>query len=965
MVDDTEEANPLAETVTATAVSDTNWTEADVEAGTADLGQGSTIARYEIRGELGRGGMGTVYRADDPRLGREVAIKLLRGRGVTSDVGTKRLQREAQALAKLSHPNIVAVYDLDTHDDQVFIAMELVEGVTLRDWLKQGKRPLKEVVAAFAEAGAGLAAAHAEGLVHRDFKPANVIVGNDGRIRVLDFGLAGLLEADADVEQTDVDVASGNPQTLTRHGAIMGTPAYMAPEQHQGAGAVPATDQFAFCVALYEAVYQQHPYGGSTAAEIARRVTDGARVPTPDDKGAPGWLRELLLKGMAAEPGARFETMKDLLAELTMDRSPRRRGPLLVAAGAVGLGIAGIVAFSLASSGKSRNNGNEQPSVVDSCSGVARKLDEAWNPSLKAALNKNAPERVRGAVVARLDKYANTWREHRLKVCKQRDEAYSSRVQCLDGARAALKSVVGILSTAKAHVFDNAAGVLNNLPAIEECDRPAAAVNWHVAPADDNAAKERVRIKAKTTRAMTLRGTNPKKARSLAKELEEELPRMTDPLARAHALRGVAMISKKAKGAEPLLRRAIVDAIAVRDEVHVVLCYSDLIGGLLDRRLFKVAIREADLAAAHNERMKQFVKTWPTMGVWYSLFGGRIAMMRGLIEMRRGKPLAAIPHHEKSVRLWEKTAKTHPAQLTQGLNNLADALRTTGQYGAAIKMFDRAVVLSEKEKLVDLNAYLTVLSNRAATNVSAGWLRAALGDFSKALALAGNRSIAGSLAYNLAGLYALTGELKKSEKNLEFAKKLWLKLVGPKHHLTHVAELLTCTIERHRGDTKKALTVCNNAVAGLSKKVGAGHPYVASARVELALVLVDRRKYAAGRGHAKKALAIYAKTTGLKTMEAGVAQAALGRALMKMGNSHAVAAGKQLRAAIATFDGLKLPSHPSVIPPLVDLAELLLRQGDKTGAHAITTRALTIANAPAAVIADKQLKRLKALAKQR
>jgi len=275
---------------------------------------GSFLGRYQILGPLGAGGMGVVYRARDAELGRDVAVKLVTTTGASSDTLATRLMREAQALAQLSHPNVVSVYDVGRVEDGVFLAMELVAGDTGEAWIK--KRPSwREALQVFRDAGRGLAAAHKVGLVHRDFKPANLILGADGRVRVLDFGLArtaqsGLHDApdleslgddamtwsgDAPASSDEVaardarlPASSGkaastpsvtpkdsvrDPMTsserrlletpLTQVGAIVGTPPYMAPEQHLGGGCDARTDQFSFCVAFYQALYGERPFDGA------------------------------------------------------------------------------------------------------------------------------------------------------------------------------------------------------------------------------------------------------------------------------------------------------------------------------------------------------------------------------------------------------------------------------------------------------------------------------------------------------------------------------------------------------------------------------------------------------------------------------------------------------------------------------------------------------------------------------
>ncbi|HET6583005.1 MAG TPA: serine/threonine-protein kinase, partial [Nannocystaceae bacterium] len=228
------------------------------------LARGTTLGRYVVLERIGSGGMGVVYAAYDPQLDRKVALKLLHAREERDgdSGGRARVLREAQAMARLSHPNVVAVHDVGVVDDTLFVAMEFVEGVTLGHFIAAGSRRWNEVLDVFEPAGRGLAAAHAAGLVHRDFKPDNVMIGNDGRVRVMDFGLA---RAAAEITTESSEGSGGSivelsgVDRLTRTGALVGTPAYMAPELLAGGNADARSDQFAFCVALHRALYGTAP----------------------------------------------------------------------------------------------------------------------------------------------------------------------------------------------------------------------------------------------------------------------------------------------------------------------------------------------------------------------------------------------------------------------------------------------------------------------------------------------------------------------------------------------------------------------------------------------------------------------------------------------------------------------------------------------------------------------------------
>jgi serine/threonine-protein kinase len=277
--------------------------------------------RYTVLEQLGQGGMGVVLAAYDARLDRRVALKLLlpRREARGDEAARARLLREAQAMARLSHPNVVAVYDAGSLEDgHIFIAMEMVEGQTLRQWTKERARSWREVLEAFLAAGRGLAAAHAAGLVHRDFKPENVLVGRDGRVRVTDFGTA-----------------------LTLPGAVPGTPRYLAPELLTGAPADARSDVFAFCVSLHEALFHQYPFPGDTVRERLRAMAQGQLAPLPTRTEVPAWVGRVLREGLSADPRERPPSMEALL--LALSRSPagsRARWLALAASLVVGLGLA-------------------------------------------------------------------------------------------------------------------------------------------------------------------------------------------------------------------------------------------------------------------------------------------------------------------------------------------------------------------------------------------------------------------------------------------------------------------------------------------------------------------------------------------------------------------------------------------------------------------------------------------------
>ncbi|MBS2029277.1 MAG: protein kinase [Deltaproteobacteria bacterium] len=315
----------------------------------ASLQHGEQVGRYVVEEILGVGGMGVVYAARDPSLDRRVAIKVMRN--PEHEPSGARLRREAQAMAKLAHANVVPVFELGEWNGKLFLAMELVEGQTLEIW-RRGKPSPELLVQAFIDAGRGLAAAHAAGVVHRDFKPANVLLGKDGRARVTDFGLArpdgAPLEPRAFSEPMPVE--------LTRTGAMLGTLAYMAPEQLEGKPADARSDQFAWCIGLAEALTGKRPFDGTDAASLHASIARGPRL-----DGVPTAIRRVLARGLSIDPASRFPSMDALLDAL--EATQRRRIARWVAGGAIAL--LGVVMAAVLVSAQKPVASLDAPAVVD------------------------------------------------------------------------------------------------------------------------------------------------------------------------------------------------------------------------------------------------------------------------------------------------------------------------------------------------------------------------------------------------------------------------------------------------------------------------------------------------------------------------------------------------------------------------------------------------------------------------
>ncbi len=302
-----------------------------------ELALGDAVGRYLLVEQLGSGGMGVVFRAKDPQLGRSVAIKVLRDH---TDDRAARLIREAQAMAQLSHENLVVVYDAGTDGGAVFLAMELVDGMSMRQWLGEPGRSWRERLRGVLAAGRGLAAAHAAGIVHRDFKPENVLVDRAGRIKVADFGLARAEQATSPVMMM---APAPNTRDLTRTGSLMGTPAYMSPEQYDGKLADARSDQFALAITAWEAIWDTRPFQGEYLA-LVDAIKEGRieRSSAPAGERVPAQLEAVLRRALAVDPAARFPTVEALLDAIADALRPPRRWPIGVAAGAIAI-AAGVV----------------------------------------------------------------------------------------------------------------------------------------------------------------------------------------------------------------------------------------------------------------------------------------------------------------------------------------------------------------------------------------------------------------------------------------------------------------------------------------------------------------------------------------------------------------------------------------------------------------------------------------------
>ena len=447
------------------------------------------IGRYEILDPIGGGGMGTVYGAFDPQLQRKVALKVLHPRRLNDARAQQRMLVEGRALAKLDHPNIVKVHDVIIEDQQVIVVMELLVGETLERWQAAARRELSEIVSIYAQAAEGLAAAHGVEVIHRDFKPSNAIIGTDGRVRVVDFGLARMSSTD------DVTRAGSDPEQaeLTATGDVLGTLGFSSPEQLAGKMATAASDQFSFCVALHAAFEGTSPFTGTTPAERRTSIERGAITLATDGRRIPPWLRKLVARGLSAQPRDRHASMRDVERELRRARGWRRWRLPLTAAAALGITIASTAALS---------GGEDEPT----CDGGVALTDSAWNAAKRdqvrralQSLGQPYAAVIDERLLGKLDAYVVEWRDTHRSACLAHQRGETSdllldrQMLCLSRRLGDLRAAANVLADVDSDSLPKVMDVASAIPGASSCGDQDA-VQSDVAP--PSTAAMRVQVQA-------------------------------------------------------------------------------------------------------------------------------------------------------------------------------------------------------------------------------------------------------------------------------------------------------------------------------------------------------------------------------------------------------------------------------------------------------------------------------------
>lgn len=423
---------------------------------------GEVLDRYALLDKLGKGGMGVVYRAYDPKLQREVALKIVLRQ---DPVARARIVREARAMAQLRHPNVVSVYDVVETEAGPVLVMPLLRGGNLRKELSRRPKTWRETIQIFVRAGRGLEAAHARGLIHRDFKPDNVLLADDGEVLVTDFGLA---QSSRPGERRNTKTVGGGRD---QPGAVMGTNYYMAPEQHQGGEVGAAADQFGFCASLWEALHGDPPF----RSESAEGYLDAKRAgpPTWSASDVPRRIARAVERGLAFDPQDRWPNIGELLEELDLRSSKRA---WVIGGAAVALGLVGAVWAAAVQS--------EDTAPV--CPDPQTTLDATWNEKAEEHLRSSVmdsglpyAEASADAAIEGINAYAQQWRDAFDSSCRatrvehiQSEDLLDRSMACLEQGRVGLDSVIEELELGETKTLLRQDRVLDTLVDPQRCTDP-------------------------------------------------------------------------------------------------------------------------------------------------------------------------------------------------------------------------------------------------------------------------------------------------------------------------------------------------------------------------------------------------------------------------------------------------------------------------------------------------------------
>ena len=813
--------------------------------------------RYTLVRKLGEGGMGEVYVAYDEQLDRRVAMKLLR-RAAASAAEEQRILREAQALARLSHPNVVQVHDVGRLGDQIFVAMELVVGANLRQWCRAAPRGWREVLDKVSQAGEGLVAAHAAGLIHRDIKPDNLLVGDDGRVRVADFGLARTESAAEPPAEGPPPQGSLLATPLTQAGEVVGTPAYMAPEQFLLAPPDVRCDVYALCVVLYEALYGERPFRGKDWRELAAAVLAGRFTPPPREPPVPGWLVRVITRGLARDPKERYPTVAALLADLRRPLLAARRRWL--AAGGVAALAAGVAL------------GQGVLSRGSPCEGAADAAAAVWTPEradpLRAALEAwgEVGAETWQRTEARVARYVDDLKSMSSERCESyhrgelSDRLYDLGRACVERRRGELEALLGVLASGDREVLARAVQALAGLREVASCGDGEALLARVAppAPGDEEAARALVR-RVDGARAQRLAGRY-QEADAAAAPLVDEARALGYGPATAEALTERALVAMERarwkEAAEVDLPEALSLAEAAgADDLRL----AALIAWV--RALGRVEGKGAALVEVAERSALALVER---LGAAGRRIHGQALLAAGEAYLERGDQARADDRLSQAQRILEVFGDEAAAELGEVLNDLAIVRLKQRRYAEAHAAYDRAREL----------------------------LARAQGPHHPNL---------GFLANNEGRAFDKEGDPRTARERFAQALALWEPFYGPDHPNTLIAVTHLARISLALDDLAAARAYAERSVESRGRAEGAEHASLVHPLLLLARVGLRDGRPAAAAAAAARALAIQERTYGADSpklrealvvaAEAALADARAADALALAERAHGLAEG--------------------------------------------------------------------------
>ncbi len=871
------------------------------------------FGRFRVIEKLGEGGMGVVYRAHDPELDRAVAIKRVRTNITWSEAVKTRFLREARALGKLAHPNVVGIYDVGEATNGLWLAMEFVDGQTLREWLEERPRSWREIVEVIREAGRGVAAAHRAQLLHRDIKPDNIMIDRDGRVRVMDFGLARAADvaqsrSTARLDATLDERAAPDVSTLTRTGSIAGTPAYMSPEQFAGAElgveVTARSDQFSLCATLWEALYGQLPFAGRSIETLRRAVLSGELTPPPPGAEVPRWLHRVLERGLATRPEDRFESVESLRAALAADPTRRRRRALVVG----GLLLAAAAAALLVQQQRAR--------VVASCAAEGAAIDGLWSEDARARVRAGLTRAASGYATSSfakltpwLDDYASSWRAARAEVCRASalegrwSDALTRRAyDCLDARREHLAAVIEVFERpgdgdAGHAVAQRAVWTAATLPPIAACRDERRLRALPAAPDDPGTRAELLVLRLALARGEALRAAGQlSRGLELAAETRAHAERLAWPplVAAAERLHGsVLLTSGRYEEAAALLEDAFTRAGSAGADEEFISAALDLSAAesrLADHeqslRWGRIATVLLDRAGAPQDDLRR----------------ARVHNDSGWLEQRQGHYARALADHQRALEIRERAlGEAHP-DVALSHTNIGIVLGRLGAHERAREHLQRALALYEASVGAD-HPYTANALN------SLGVAHARVDDFARAREY-----------------FQRTRELRE-------------RALGRDHSLVASAISNIGTAYDELDEDGRALELYEEALAIRERALSPEHPDLADSLINIGGLQMERGEYNAAVPLMRRAVDIYERAHGPDSLDVAMALDYLGEA---ESYSSPPAPTRALAAHTRSLEILQRalePDHVDLATPLVGVAIAHLLRGALDEATEPLTRA--------------------------